>query len=96
MADVRKAHALKGEIINEIASKIKEANGTVIAEYTGLSVADVTELRNMARERNVFVKVYKDSLVTRALDSLKIEGLAPYLTKQISIYFQKMLSLLLN
>ncbi|KAJ3616660.1 hypothetical protein Zmor_011739 [Zophobas morio] len=36
----------------------------------------------MARERNIFIKVYKDSLVTRAIDSLKIEGLAPYLTKQ--------------
>jgi large subunit ribosomal protein L10 len=82
MADVRKAHAGKSEIVNAIADKIKTSNGVVIAEYAGLTVADMTELRNMARERNIFIKVYKDSLVTRAIDSLKIEGLAPYLTKQ--------------
>src|SRR5699024_991275 len=82
MSDVRKAHAFKAELVKDIADKIKSSNGVVIAEYAGLTVADLTTLRNMARERGIFIKVYKDSLVTRAVDSLKIEGLAPFLTKQ--------------
>lgn len=82
MAEVRKAHAKKAKLVEDIAQRIKTSNGFVIAEYKKLTVSDLTELRNIAREKDVFIKVFKDSLVRRAVDSLKIQGLEQYLIEQ--------------
>ncbi|AXK50717.1 50S ribosomal protein L10 [Spiroplasma alleghenense] len=78
----RPAHAKKNEVVQEIVGKIKSQQGMVIAEYKKISVAEITELRKAALEKNIFIKVYKDSLFTRAVEELKIEGLATFLTGQ--------------
>ncbi|AGR41746.1 50S ribosomal protein L10 [Spiroplasma diminutum] len=82
MSNARPAHAKKNEIVKEIAEKIKNCKGMAIAEYKNLTVAQMTELRNKAREQGIFIKVYKDSLVTRAVEELKITGLDAYLVQQ--------------
>ncbi|QGS51475.1 50S ribosomal protein L10 [Spiroplasma tabanidicola] len=82
MSNARPAHAKKNEIVKDIANRIKNCKGMAIAEYKNLSVAQMTDLRNKAREQGIFIKVYKDSLVTRAVQELKISGLEPYLTEQ--------------
>ncbi|WP_339020968.1 50S ribosomal protein L10 [Spiroplasma endosymbiont of Atherix ibis] len=82
MSNARPAHAKKNEIVKDIANIIKNCKGMVIAEYKNLTVAQMTELRNKAREQGIFIKVYKDSLVRRAVEELKIKGLDAYLIQQ--------------
>lgn len=56
----------KKAVVSEIAQKMKESQSTVVVEYRGLSVAEVTELRRNLREEGVEFKVYKNSLAQRA------------------------------
>ena len=59
----------KKAVVTEIADKMKEAQSTVIVEYRGLSVAEVTQLRRELRTENVDFKVYKNSLAQRAAEA---------------------------
>ncbi|ASP27812.1 50S ribosomal protein L10 [Spiroplasma corruscae] len=89
MSVSRPAHTKKTEVINEIASKIQSCKGMVVAEYKKLSVAQLSQLRNMAREEKIFIKVYKDSLFQRATNQLKITGLDAFLTQQNIFLFSE-------
>ena len=60
-------------IIDEIASKTKEAATTVFFNCTELPVSDLTELRRKLRENDCELKVYKNTLVARAMDSLNYD-----------------------
>ncbi|ADR23922.1 ribosomal protein L10 [Mycoplasma leachii PG50] len=82
MSNSRPAHARKAEIVAEIVSKIKSAQGVAIAEYKHLTVAKMTELRVQALNQNIDIKVYKDSLVRRAAEELGLVDLIPFLTQQ--------------
>lgn len=62
-------------VVAEIASKMKENDSTVVVEYRGLSVAEVTELRRELRKENVEMKVYKNSLAQRAASEVGAEEL---------------------
>ncbi len=62
----------KAETVNTIASKIKESAGVVFIDYRGLTDEEFTSLRKNLRENNADVKVYKNTLTKRALDSLDI------------------------
>ena len=77
MADNKTA---KEQVVNEIKEKFQRAEAVVLVDYRGLNVAEVTELRKRFREAGADYKVYKNTLMTRALTELGIEGLNPYLT----------------
>ena len=62
----------KQEIINEISEKTKEANSVVLFEYQGLTAMETNALRRMLRESDSEFKIYKNTLVKRAFDSLDI------------------------
>ena len=70
----------KEQVVNEIKEKFQRAEAVVLVDYRGLNVAEVTELRKRFREAGADYKVYKNTLMTRALTELGIEGLIPYLT----------------
>lgn len=63
----------KQDTINEITSNIEKSKTVVFFEYHGLSVEDMTELRIKLRNNDSDVKVYKNTLAKRALDSLKYD-----------------------
>ena len=65
----------KKAVVTEVAEKMKSAKSTVIVEYRGLTVAEVTELLNSLREENVELKVYKNKLVQRATTAEGYEAL---------------------
>ena len=75
-----KAIERKQELVNQIAEEIKTSSSVVIADYRGLNVAEVTELRNNMRNEGLTFKVYKNSLVRRAMEQAGIEGLDGVLT----------------
>jgi large subunit ribosomal protein L10 len=70
----------KQQIVDEIKEKFKKAEAVVLVDYRGLDVQEVTELRKRFRDAGVDYKVYKNTLMTRALTELNNEGLVPYLT----------------
>ena len=49
----------KKAVVSEIAQKMKESQSTVVVEYRGLSVAEVTELRRNLREEGVELRFTK-------------------------------------
>lgn len=70
----------KSALVEEIAAKLKGAQSAVVVEYRGLSVAEMTELRNNLRAEDVELKVYKNSLVQRATVATEYEELNAELT----------------
>ena len=64
---------LKQPIVQEISESIKDAASVVVVDYRGLTVAEDTELRKQLREAGVSYKVYKNTLVSRAVDGTEFE-----------------------
>ncbi len=63
----------KKAIVSEITDKIKSSESVILFEYQGLTVAEVSDLRKKLRDVQGYVKVYKNTLLKRALDDLKID-----------------------
>lgn len=63
----------KQNIVNEIANNVKESATFVLFEYQGLTVSDMTTLRRKLKETGSDLKIYKNTLTKRALDSLNID-----------------------
>ena len=59
--------------IDEITDKVKNATSVVFFEYRGLTVGEMTELRRNLRASGSDVKVYKNTLAKRALDTLNYD-----------------------
>lgn len=68
----QKIIAKKQETVEEIAKKVQESSSTVLFEYQGLTVNETMELRRKLKESGSEYKVYKNTLVKRALDKLDI------------------------
>ncbi|MGG5254593.1 50S ribosomal protein L10 [Neobacillus sp. SM06] len=77
----------KKQIVSEIADKLKNSKSTIVVDYRGLTVAEVTELRKQLREAGVDFKVYKNSMVRRAADAAELSGLNDALTGPNAIAF---------
>jgi large subunit ribosomal protein L10 len=65
----------KESSIAEIKSAFERASSTVFVDYSGMTVAEVSKLRDICREKGVQYKVLKNTLVKQAL------GSAPFATK---------------
>ncbi|MEK3988171.1 MULTISPECIES: 50S ribosomal protein L10 [Robertmurraya] len=77
----------KKVIVDEIADKLKTAKTTVVVDYRGLNVSEVTELRKQLREAGIEFKVYKNSLTRRAAEASELAGLNDALTGPNAIAF---------
>ncbi|ADU91550.1 50S ribosomal protein L10 [Taylorella equigenitalis 14/56] len=62
-------------VIDEISAQLSEAQSIVVAEYRGIDVASVTVLRKKARESGVYLRVLKNTLVTRAIKETNFQQL---------------------
>ena len=79
----------KENIVKEITDKVKSSESVILFTYQGLTVAEMEELRKSLRENDAEVKIYKNTLVKRALDSLKINMETSYLEGPNAIVFGK-------
>ncbi len=77
----------KQESVNEIVSKAKESQALIVAEYRGLTVAQIQELRRALRAENASMNVYKNSLVERAADELNYQDLKQVLSGPNAVFF---------
>lgn len=71
MASTKVLNAKK-EIVAQIVDKIKNSESVILFQYQGLTVDELSGLRKSLREVNSEVKVYKNTLLKRALDDLNI------------------------
>lgn len=66
----------KEAVIQEVTDLAAKAQTLVMAEYRGITVADMTELRNKARSNGVVLSVLKNTLVRRAVAGSSFEIVA--------------------
>ena len=59
-------------VVNEIIGKLKEADLSVLVNYRGLTVEQLSELRGKLHQEGSKVKVYKNTLTKRAVDESKL------------------------
>ena len=77
----------KKAVVEELNSMASTSVSAAIAEYRGLNVAEITELRTKARESSVYLKVVKNSLSKKALADTNFECLTKALQGPIIIAF---------
>ncbi len=63
-------------VVEEVSAVVAEAGSMVVAEYRGLTVEQMTQLRANARAANVQVRVVKNTLARRAVAGTKFEDMA--------------------
>jgi large subunit ribosomal protein L10 len=77
----------KKAVVAEMADAANKALAAVAAEYRGLTVEEMTELRAQAREDGVFLKVAKNTLVRRAVEGTDYECMQDSLTGPLLFAF---------
>lgn len=65
--------ARKQAIIDEISNNVKESSSFIFLDNNGLTVAETMELRRKLKESDSDLKIYKNTLVARALKDLNID-----------------------
>jgi len=66
----------KKAVVAEVSEQVEKAQAIVLAEYRGLGVAEMTDLRKQARESGVYLRVLKNTLVRRAVADTDFSELA--------------------
>ncbi len=69
----------KKAVVAEVAAQVAAAQTVVVAEYRGIKVEDLTQLRAKARKEGVYLRVLKNTLVRRAIADTPFAGMADQL-----------------
>ncbi len=77
----------KKAVVEQVSAIASEAGSMVAAEYRGLTVTQLTELRANARAANVQIRVAKNTLVRRAVQGTKFEDMAGTFTGPLIFAF---------
>ena len=70
---------LKKPVVDEISNVIADADAVLLVNYSGLNVAQDTELRRNLRENNITYKVYKNTMMNFAFEGTACEELRQHL-----------------
>jgi large subunit ribosomal protein L10 len=79
----------KKALVAEVAEVAAHAQSVVAAEYRGLTVAQMTELRARARRQGVYMRVVKNTLARKALAGTSFESVGPKLKGPLVLAFSK-------
>ena len=66
----------KKAVVADVSAQVAKAQAIVVAEYRGLGVGSMTQLRAKARTSGVYLRVLKNSLARRAVKDTPFEKLA--------------------
>ena len=77
----------KQTVVSEVAAVASQAHSVIAAEYQGLTVGEMTDLRNKARESNVQMRVVKNTLAKRAFEGTDYDCLSASLQGQMVYAF---------
>jgi large subunit ribosomal protein L10 len=70
----------KKAVVAEISAKVASAQTIVLAEYRGIQVGDLTQLRAKARAQGVYMRVLKNTLARRAVEGTAFASLSSEMT----------------
>jgi len=79
----------KKALVAEVAEVAAHAQSVVAAEYRGLTVSQMTELRSRARKQGVYMRVVKNTLARKALAGTSFESVGPKLKGPLVLAFSK-------
>ncbi|WP_205094514.1 50S ribosomal protein L10 [Thalassobacillus pellis] len=79
----------KKQIVSEIADKFRNSKSTILVDYRGLDVAEVTDLRKQLREAGIDFKVYKNTMTRRATEEAELSELNDTLVGPTAIAFSE-------
>ena len=79
----------KKAIVEEVAEVAGNSPSAVAAEYNGLSVSDMTELRQSARDAGIYLRVVRNTLARRALEDTSFDCMREGLTGPLILAFSK-------
>lgn len=79
----------KQQLVSDLSDKLRDSSCTIVADYRGLNVSQVTELRKQLREAGIEFQVLKNTLVRRATAATELTELDAYLTGPTAIAFSK-------
>jgi large subunit ribosomal protein L10 len=79
----------KKALVAEVSAVASRSVSAVAAEYRGLSVSQLTELRSRARAAGVYVRVVKNSLARRAVAGTAFECMGPVFKGPLMLAFSK-------
>ncbi|MGR8931999.1 MAG: 50S ribosomal protein L10 [Gammaproteobacteria bacterium] len=77
----------KKVVVEEVAEYAAKAHSAVAAEYRGLTVTELTELRKNARETGVYLRVVKNTLAKRAVAGTEFECMQDQLVGPLMLAF---------
>ena len=77
----------KTAVVEEIRTKLDDADAAVLTEYRGLSVRALAELRGSLRPANAEYKVFKNRLARRAAEEAGLTDILPLLEGPVAIAF---------
>ncbi|MCB1947481.1 MAG: 50S ribosomal protein L10 [Burkholderiales bacterium] len=69
----------KKAIVAEVSAQVANAQAIIMAEYRGMEVGQMTQLRAKAREAGIYFRVIKNTLVRRAVADTPYAGLAEHM-----------------
>jgi large subunit ribosomal protein L10 len=79
----------KKAIVAEVAEIARQASSVVAASYSGMTVAQLTELRKNARNAGVYMKVVRNTLARRAFEGTQFACMDPALVGPLVLAFSK-------
>jgi large subunit ribosomal protein L10 len=69
----------KKAVVAEVSGQVAKAQAIIVAEYRGLGVGHMTQLRAKARQSGIYFRVLKNSLARRAIADTPFTGLSEYM-----------------
>ena len=77
----------KAAVVDEVKTKVDESSAAVVAEYRGMTVAQISTLRRSLKESGAEFKVFKNTLVKRAIAGTESEPMGEFLQGPTAIAF---------
>ena len=79
----------KKALVQEVSAVAAKAQSVVAAEYRGITVSQMTDLRAKARGQGVYVRIVKNTLARKALVGTSFESIGPQLKGPLVLAFSK-------
>lgn len=79
----------KVKVVEEVKEELKSASGFAVADFKGMTVAEITDFRQKVRESGGYARVVKNRLLKRAFDEIEVQGMEPYLKQNTILIYSK-------
>jgi large subunit ribosomal protein L10 len=81
--------ARKAQVVSELKDVFQQSGIIVAAKYAGITVAEMSDLRNKMRENSANVRVAKNRLARIAIEKSRTEGMKHLLVDQIVLMYSE-------